>query len=95
MEGWAAGIWVMSDAESKTAIITRLVRNEQAKLAATFFNNIAVAFIVAGVIVPIVASAYGTAVPTGRFWIAYILLWLVMAYTNHLIGRTILKGIKP
>lgn len=30
----------------------KLVKNERSKLAATFFNNIAVAFIAAGVIVP-------------------------------------------
>lgn len=48
---------------------SKLVANEQAKLAATLFNNVAVALIVAGVIVPVVAIAYGTTVPTGRFWI--------------------------
>ena len=73
----------------------KLVKNERSKLGATFFNNIAVAFIVAGVIVPFVAFAYGTTGPTGRFWIAYIVLWSGMAYGNHRIARSHLEGLKP
>jgi len=76
-------------------LIAKTIKNEHAKLAATFFNNVAVAFVVAGVIVPIIATTYGTNVPTGRFWIAYIVLWSFMAYSNHLIGRLLLKGVRP
>ena len=72
-----------------------LIRTEQLKLAATFFNNIAVAFVAAGVIVPAVAAAYQTGAPQGRFWIVYAIFWVVMAGANHLIGRTILSRIKP
>lgn len=71
-----------------------LVRNEQLKLAATFFNNIAVAFVAAGLVVPAVAAAYQTGVPQGRFWVVYATFWVVMAGANHLIGRTILSRIK-
>jgi len=64
-----------------------LVRNEQLKLAAILFNNVAVAFIVTGFVVPVVALAYGNAVPRGRYWIVYAILWLVMAGLNHQIAR--------
>ena len=67
-----------------------LVRNEQLKLAATLFNNVAVAFIVTGFVVPIVALAYGNTVPRGRYWIGYAVLWLVMPGLNHQIGRVLL-----
>ncbi len=58
----------MSEAEANAAAMTaKLVRNEPAKLGATFFNDIAVAFIVADVIVPLIAFACGIVVPTRRF----------------------------
>ena len=72
-----------------------VVQNEQLKLAAMFFNNVAVTFVAAGVIVPAIATAYQTGAPQGRFWIVYVILWVVMAIGNHLIGRTILSRIKP
>jgi hypothetical protein len=65
----------------------KLIRNEQLKLAATLFNNVAVAFIVTGFIVPIVALAYQATAPRGRYWIAYVLLWLATAGLNHQIAR--------
>jgi hypothetical protein len=64
-----------------------LVRHEQRKLVATLFNNVAVAFIVTGLVVPVVALAYGTTVPRGRYWVGYALLWLVMAGVNHQMAR--------
>lgn len=72
-----------------------LIQNEKLKLAAALFNNIAVAFVAAGVIVPAVAAAYQTGTPQGRFWVVYAIFWVVMAGANHLIGRTILSRIKP
>lgn len=47
----------------------KLIHNEQLKLAATLFNNVAVAFIVTGFVVPIVALAYQAAPPRGRYWV--------------------------
>jgi len=52
----------------------KAVVNEQRKLAATLFNNVAVAFIVTGFVVPIVSLAYQAAAPRGRYWAAYVLL---------------------
>ena len=48
----------------------KLVINEQRKLAATLFNNVAVAFIVTGFVVPIVSLAYPASAPKGRYWAA-------------------------
>jgi hypothetical protein len=41
----------MTDAEAAA----KLVHNEQMKLGATLFNSVAVAFIVTGLVVPVVA----------------------------------------
>ena len=74
---------------------TTTIQNEQLKLAATLFNNVAVTFVAAGVIVPAIATAYQTGAPQGRFWIVYVILWVVMAAGNHLIARSLLSRIKP
>ena len=73
----------------------KLIRNEQLKLAATLFNNVAVAFIVTGFVVPIVALAYQATEPRGRYWIAYVLLWLATAGLNHQIARQLLSRMRP
>lgn len=73
----------------------RTIINEQRKLAATLFNNIAAAFIVTGFIVPIVSLAYQTTAPKGRYWVAYVLLWLVTAAANHQIARYHLSRMLP
>ena len=73
----------------------RIIRNEQLKLLATLFNNIAAAFIVTGFIVPIIALAYQTAIPRGQYWIAYALLWLATAGLNHQIARYLLARMDP
>lgn len=73
----------------------KLVRNEQLKLAATASNNLAVAFIVTGIIAPAVAAAYQITTPNGRFWSAFIVLWPMMGLLTHLIARYILKGLLP
>lgn len=82
----------MDDADAE--LTAKLVHNEHRKIAATLFNNIATAIVVAGIIVPAVAIAYQTTVPHGRFWLVYVVLWLVMAVTNHQIARGFLKGLK-
>ena len=77
------------DAHEKTTI------NEQRKLAATLFNNVAVAFIVTGFVVPIVSLAYQASAPKGRYWAAYVVLWLVTAAANHQIARYHLSRMIP
>ena len=73
----------------------KLVINEQRKLAATLFNNVAVAFIVTGFVVPIVNLAYQAPAPRGRYWAAYVLLWLVTAAANHQIAHFHLSRMIP
>jgi hypothetical protein len=80
----------VSDAQAHA----KLVHNEQMKLGATLFNNIAVAFIVTGFIVPVIAFAYRTAAPRGNFWIGYALLWLVTAGANHQVARYLLSRMR-
>lgn len=70
-----------------------LVRNEQAKLAATYFNNLAVALAVVGGITPLVSAA------TGGGATPFILLVGVICFAGsgalHLIARRVLKGLTP
>jgi len=80
----------MTDAEA----LAKLVHNEQMKLAATLFNNVAVAFIVTGFIVPVIAFAYHTTAPRGNFWIGYALLWLATAGMNHQMARYLLSRMR-
>lgn len=72
-----------------------IIHNEQLKLAAAAFNNICAGFVVTGVIAPAVALAYHVSTPHGRFWGAFVILWLAMGFCSHLIGRYILTGIEP
>lgn len=67
----------------------KLVSNEQAKLTATLFNNVAVAFVVAGVVVPLVALAFGTAGPGTRSWFGLSVVWMSVAFVIHWIAPII------
>jgi hypothetical protein len=72
------------------------VHNEQVKLAATALNNIGVASIVTGAIVPLVAHM--AAGPSGAAAIGYswrfVVLWLVLGVGWHMLGRLLLKGLR-
>jgi len=80
----------VSDAQAHA----KLVHNEQMKLGATLFNNIAVAFIVTGFIVPTISFAYRTAVPQSRYWAGYAVFWLATAGANHQIARYLLSRMR-
>jgi len=73
----------------------KLVRNEQIKLTATLWNNLAVAFLVTGAIAPIVALTYGISTPHGEVWGEFLLLWVTLGGVLHVAGRAILKGVAP
>jgi hypothetical protein len=81
----------VSDAEAAA----KLVHNEQMKLGATLFNNVAAAFIVTGFIVPTITYTYRTAVPQSRYWIGYAVFWLATAGLNHQIARYLLSRMRP
>ncbi len=81
---------------SQTADHPKTIRNEQLKLAATLFNNIAVAIIVTGFVVPIISLLeYQSGLHRRPYWIAYVLLSLASAALNHQIARRLLGRMAP
>jgi hypothetical protein len=73
-----------------------LVHNEQTKLTATALNNVAVAFVIAGFVGPMVAVGYGSAA-MARDGIAILvsIIWLFIGFILHSIARLILRDLKP
>jgi hypothetical protein len=73
-----------------------LVHNEQTKLTATALNNVAVAFVIAGFVGPMVAVGYGSAA-IARDGIAILvsIIWLFVGFILHSIARLILRDLKP
>ncbi len=69
-------------------------RNEQVKLMATALNNLGIAFVVSGIIVPIVALAYQSSLPRTNYWAAFALVWLAFGVGFHLSGRAALRRIE-
>jgi hypothetical protein len=76
------------------APIAAAIHNEQVKLVANLLNTLAAAFVVTGVIVPLIAHVYGTSVPTGRLWMAYGPIWVAVAFGFHQAARLALKGMR-
>jgi hypothetical protein len=73
-----------------------LIHNEQTKLTATALNNIAVAFVIAGFVGPVVALGYGSdALPKGGVAILVSLIWLFVGFILHSIAKLILRDLKP
>ena len=64
-----------------------LIENEKRKLAATAFNNIAVATVVTGIVGPIIAVAYQFSTPHGSYWAAFPRLWTFAAGGIHRLAR--------
>jgi methylmalonyl-CoA mutase cobalamin-binding subunit len=87
---------VSRDLRKGTAMSRRskTVHNEQLKLAATAFNNLGVAVIVTGIIVPVVALAYQTALPKTRYWAAFAVLWSLVGAVLHLIARRVIERLE-
>jgi hypothetical protein len=73
---------------------SKVVRNEQLKLTATAINNLAVAFVVTGFIIPVAALAYQAAFPKTRYWAGFAILWIVAAVVLHYVARRVLEGVK-
>ncbi|GLS45718.1 hypothetical protein [Methylobacterium brachythecii] len=71
--------------------------NEQTKLLATGLNNVAVAFIVIGVVTPITAVSFGVpnAPPLNFGSAAFALLWFGAGTGLHWVGRNVLRSIRP
>lgn len=73
---------------------TRVARNERRRLTATFLNTIAVAFVVTGVIVPMISLTYQLTTPQTRCWPIFSLAWFAFGIGLHLIARHILNGVE-
>ncbi len=73
-----------------------LIHNEQIKLTATALNNVAVAFVIAGFVGPMVAVGYGSAA-MARDSIAILvsIIWLFVGFILHSIVKPILRDLKP
>jgi hypothetical protein len=65
-------------------------------LTATALNNVAVAFVIAGFVGPMVAVGYGSAA-MARDGIAILvsIIWLFVGFILHSIARLILRDLKP
>lgn len=72
----------------------KTARNDRRRLTATFLNTIAAAFVITGVIVPIISLAYQLTTPQTRYWPIFGVAWLGFGIGLHLIARHILKGVE-
>ncbi|KQP50508.1 hypothetical protein ASG40_12015 [Methylobacterium sp. Leaf399] len=70
--------------------------NEQTKLLATGINNIAVAFIVIGVVTPVTAVSFGIAVaPAPSLATAFFAgVWFCAGAGLHILARRALRSLK-
>lgn len=66
------------------------IHNERVKLLATYINNLAAAFAVAGFIAP---ATGGLLTGAGRFILA--IAWIGIGFGLHYLARGILGGLKP
>lgn len=73
---------------------TKTSRNERIKLLATTLNTIGLAFLVPGVVVPLVASLYGSDPPKSPYWVEFAVWWAVLAIIMHFFARIVLGGIE-
>lgn len=77
----------------------KLVRNEQAKLTASYLNTVASAFFGAGVVAPLAAAVFGltgSGKPVSTLTLAIgILIFFLGSVAIHFAARMILKGLKP
>jgi len=71
-----------------------LVYNEQTKLTATALNNVAVAFVVAGFVAPVVGFANGLELRLGVASTTFTAVWLATGLILHVTARLILMRLK-
>ncbi|MBP1804524.1 hypothetical protein [Rubellimicrobium aerolatum] len=71
-----------------------LVRNEQAKLTATFLNGVAIALFAVGTLTPVLSILYGDRRPTLLILVG-IAVCIVASGALHFGARRLLKGLVP
>lgn len=74
--------------------MNKTARNERRKITATALNNLAVSFVVTGVVVPIIGLAYTMTYPQDQIWFALAALWLMLGIGFHLVARRIVGRIE-
>ncbi len=72
----------------------KAARNERRKITATAVNNVGVAIIVTGIVVPSVSIAYQMTLPQTKYWSIFALLWLIRGLGLHAIARDLLGRIE-
>lgn len=70
----------------------KLIRNERAKLTATWVNGLAIASVAVGGIAPTVAIFSGTASPLTA--LGLLSVWTILAGGLHLVARRLLGGLR-
>lgn len=73
----------------------KLIHNEQAKLSATALNNVAVAFIVIGIVTPLIGFTQTQTAPSEAGAYVISLGWLLTGAILHLCARLILVRLEP
>jgi hypothetical protein len=72
-----------------------LVHNEQTKLTATALNNVAVAFVIAGFVAPVVGFGQTLSAPDNAIPVLFSLVWLLTGLVLHLAARLVLRTLQP
>ena len=79
--------------------MTDAVHNERVKLTATAINNVGVAAVVTGVIVPVAAFAYRTAPSSADYplwyFIGFLVVWFMGGLTCHFLARNVFLRMRP
>ena len=72
-------------------------RTEQTKLTATLLNNLALAFIVAGFVAPVVAFTQRavSSPPLDGLTVLFSVVWLSVGVVLHLVARAFLRRLEP
>jgi hypothetical protein len=72
-----------------------LIQNEQTKLTATALNNVAVAFVVAGFVAPVIGFARTLEFRPGVESAIFSAVWLLTGSVLHVAARRILRRLQP
>ena len=72
-----------------------MIHNEQTKLTATALNNTAVAFLVAGFVVPLINYAQHPEPLADGKAILLSIIWVVVGLTLHIVARLVLRRLRP
>jgi hypothetical protein len=73
--------------------MTKLVRNEQTRLMANFFNHISVTAVSIGIVTPIIQILQGEPVPPLSGWVI-LGSGLPFGVLMHFVGRTLLRQLE-